>query len=49
MPFGLVNGLAQFQRYVNSILRDYLDVFSLAYIDNILIFSNNEEEYERHV
>ncbi len=49
MPFGLVNGSAQFQGYINSTLREYLDIFVLAYIDDILIYSDDEAEHEEYV
>lgn len=39
-PFGLTGAPAMFQRFVNSVLRDYLDIFCTAYIDDILIYSN---------
>lgn len=39
-PFGLTGGPATFQRYINWVLREYLDIFCTAYIDDILIFSN---------
>ncbi|QSZ29100.1 hypothetical protein DSL72_003610 [Monilinia vaccinii-corymbosi] len=47
--FGLTNGPATYQRYMNDILFDYLDVFCTAYLDDILIYSENEEEHEEHV
>ena len=37
-PFGLVNTLSTFQRYINYTLRNYLDEFYFAYIDDILIY-----------
>ena len=37
-PFSLANILSTFQKYVNWALRDYLDEFYSAYIDNILIY-----------
>ena len=49
MPFGLANAPATFQGHINAVLRDYLDVFCLAYIDDILIFSEREEDHEEHV
>ena len=49
LPFGLTNGPATFQRFINWILRDLLDDFCHAYIDDILIFSENEEDHEAHV
>ena len=49
MPFGLCNGPASFQHYINDTLRDYLDVFYTAYLDDILIYSLNEAEHEIHI
>lgn len=49
MPFGLSNGPATFQRYINGVLQDYLDVFCSAYIDDILIYSDTLEEHRDHV
>ena len=37
--FRLCNRPATFQRYINETLFDYLNVFCIAYIDNILIYS----------
>jgi len=45
MPFSLTNALSLFQYFINNTLRPYLDVFCTAYIDNILIYSNNLAEY----
>jgi hypothetical protein len=47
--FGLTNGPVTYQRYINNVLFDYLDVFYTAYLDNILIYSSNELEHEEHV
>lgn len=49
MPFGLTNAPATFQRMINNVLREYLDVFVVCYLDDILIFSRNEEEHTEHV
>ncbi|KAI9038427.1 reverse transcriptase/ribonuclease H family protein [Aspergillus affinis] len=49
MPFGLTNAPASFQRFINEVLGELLDTFVIAYLDDILVFSNNEEEYIRHV
>jgi hypothetical protein len=49
MPFGLTNGPAIYQRYMNDILFDYLDMFCTAYLDDILIYSDNELEYTAQV
>ena len=47
--FRLVNTPATFQEYINSVLRDCLDVTYLAYLDGILIFFKDEADHEWHV
>jgi hypothetical protein len=47
--FGLTNGPATYQRYINDVLFNYLDIFCTAYLDNILIYSNNKLEHQEHV
>ena len=49
MPFGLTNAPASFQRLINNALREYLDVFATAYLDDIVIYSENEWEHKEHV
>jgi hypothetical protein len=49
MPFSLINGLATYQRYINNVLFDYLDDFYTTYLDDILIYSKNELEYNEYV
>jgi len=49
MLFGLINTSATFQSLVNNTLQDYLDIFCIAYLDNILIYSETLEEYKEHV
>ena len=49
MPFGLTNAPADFQHFINDILRPYLDAFCMAYLDYILIYSDNIEEHRDHV
>ena len=49
MPFGLSNALAAFQRLMNSIFADLLDICVLVYLDDILIYSDNSEDHEQHV
>ena len=49
MLFGLTNAPSTFQAYINDALRPFLDRFCTAYLDNILIFSENEEQHIEHV
>ena len=49
LPFGLTNGPATYQRYMNDVLFDYLDDFYTAYLDDILIYSDNKVEHQEHV
>jgi len=49
MPFGLTNAPALFQRWMNEILSEYLDIFCVAYLDDILIFSQNLEDHQKHI
>jgi len=49
VPFGLTNGPATYQRYMNDVLFDYLDDFCTAYLDDVIIYSENELEHEEHV
>ena len=41
MPFNLFNTLAKLQRYVNKILAEKLDIFVIAYLDDILIYTKD--------
>ncbi|EKD00070.1 retrotransposon nucleocapsid protein [Trichosporon asahii var. asahii CBS 8904] len=49
MPFGLTNAPASFQHLVNSTFHDMIDRFVVAYLDDILIYSDTREEHEQHV
>jgi len=49
MPFGLTNAPATCQMMINDALRTHLDVFAIAYLDDILIYSKNEKEHIDHV
>ena len=49
MPFGLTNAPATFQELINNVLRAHLDIFVVAYLDNILVYSKNKEDYVKHV
>ena len=49
MPFGVTNAFAIFMSLMNSLFRDYLDKFILVFMDDILIYSKNVEEYKQHL
>jgi hypothetical protein len=49
-PFGLANAPSTFQRYINWALREFLDDFCSAYVDDILVFSEGSlEQHREHV
>jgi len=49
MSFGLSNALSVFQRFMNNIFVDMLDVCMIVYLNDILIYSNNLKEHTKHV
>jgi hypothetical protein len=38
-----------FQYLMNDVFCKYLDDFVICYVDDILVFSNNKENYAQHV
>jgi hypothetical protein len=49
MSFGLTNALAYFMYLMNKVFMEYLDKFVVVFIDDILIFSKNEKEHDKHL
>ena len=49
MPFGLANAPAYFQCFVNETFRDMLNRFVVIYLDDFLIFSEDEVSHDTHV
>ena len=49
MLFGLTNAPAAFMCLINNILNNYLDKFVVVFIDDILIYSKNEQEHKKHL
>ncbi|KAF9760668.1 Retrovirus-related Pol polyprotein from transposon [Nosema granulosis] len=49
MPFGLCNAPETFQRAMNTILKEEIGVCAMAYLDDIIIFSENEHRHMEHI
>ena len=49
MTFGLTNAPATFQHMMNDIFKDLIGVYVIIYLDDLLIFSEDESEHEEHV
>jgi hypothetical protein len=49
MSFGLTNAPTYFMYMMNKVFMEYLDKFVVVFIDDILVYSRNEEEHEGHL
>ncbi|GJV71918.1 putative reverse transcriptase domain-containing protein [Tanacetum coccineum] len=49
MPFGLTNAPVVFMDLLNRVCKPYLDKFIIVFIDDILVYSKDEEEYGKHL
>jgi hypothetical protein len=49
MSFGLTNAPAYFMYLMNKVFIEYLDKFVVVFINDILVFSKNEEEHDEHL
>ena len=49
MSFKLTNAPVTFQVFINNILKKYLDIFIIVYLNNILIYSQTKEEHRLYI
>jgi hypothetical protein len=49
MSFGLTNAPAYFMYLMNKVFMEYLDKFIVVFIDDIFVYSKNEEEHAKHL
>ena len=49
MPFGLTNAPTAFMDLMHRVFQPYLDQFVMVFVEDILIYSQFEEEYEDHL
>ncbi|WMV47322.1 hypothetical protein MTR67_040707 [Solanum verrucosum] len=49
MSFDLTNAPTVFMDFIHRVFKPYLDMFFIVFIDDILIYSRNEEDHARHL
>ena len=49
MPYGLTNAPAILQQMLNTLFQEYIGRFVLIYLDDIIIFSEDEKDHDEHV
>ena len=49
MSFGLTNALAAFMELMNMVFKNFLDIYAIVFIDDILVYSKAEAEHEEHL
>ncbi|KAL0546013.1 hypothetical protein IC582_015917 [Cucumis melo] len=49
MSFTLTNASVVFMDLMNRVFKDFLDIFVIVFIDDILVYSKTEAEHEEHL
>ena len=49
MLFGLTNAPVAFMDLMNHVFRPYVDLFVVVFIDDILVYTKDQEDYDRHL
>ena len=49
IPFWLTNAPTTFMDLMNRVFRPYLDQFVVVFIDDILVYSRDEQEHKQHL
>ena len=49
MPFGVTNAPTTFMDLMNWVFKNYVDEFVIFFIDDILIYSKDEDQHAEHL
>ena len=49
LPLGLCNAPSTFLCLMNLVMHGFIDKFVLVYLDDVLVYSDNEDEHEAHL
>ena len=49
MSFGLTNAPTVFMELMNLVFKEYLDIFVIVFIDDILVYSRIDQEHQLHL
>jgi hypothetical protein len=49
MYFGLIEVSTYFMDLMDKVFIEYLDKFGIVFIDDVLVYSKDEEEHEEHL